>query len=317
MAIQRFVRLLGCAALAMTPTSFLAAQEASAIGAGEQAQIDRPDPEIVVNGYTEKEVRTFLWRAIESDGRLISRRSTPICIGIDNAPAALADPVRARIEANLAALNIATAGPGCKANATIVFYRDAHAFVNWLGRRDNGAAFWSLYRPQKRRLISPVRSAYAWHYLPAKAAQLRGGLVDAVGAQPGQIAVQPIGFEMGGRIAEGLTPVESSHSFAVIDTDALDGLTVEQVGDWLTMHMLVDFNPDPGDTVPADSILNLFTRSGSNPAAAAGLSRLDRAVLTQIYAQAQNFRAGAIRAGAARTAVQELKQDGYLLADTE
>lgn len=302
--------MLGCAVLAGVHTSHLAAQDT--IGAPEAQAA--ADGEIVVKGYTEKEVRDFLWRALETDGRVMTRRTDPICVGIDNAPSALAEAIKARIEANLTAFDIPLGEPGCKANAVVVFHSRAHAFVNMLEKQGSGAAFWSMYLPQKRRLIKPVRQAYAWHFLPEKARRLDASRNQpAAGRQPGEVAIQqPAGFEPGGRILSNQQPSISSHSFAVIDTDAIDGLTIEQVGDWLTMRMLVDVRPETGERVPADSILNLFTPTGSNPDAPAGLSRLDRALLTQLYGRRWDYRVGAVRASAARAAVSELKEDGYL-----
>lgn len=311
MVSRIFFRLLGCAALAAVPNGFLAAQES---GPGET---EASSTDIVVQGYTEKQVREFLWRAIETEERMVARRNDPICIGIDNAPAALADPVKARIEANLAEFAIPFGKLGCEVNTVIAFRRDAHAFVNWIDKQDTQSVFASLYLPQKRRLIKPVRAAYNWHYIPVKAAQLRGINQDASGQQPGQTEVQGIGFGIGGRIPLGRRPAEITASFAVVDTNAIDGLTIEQVGDWLTMQMLVDFRPDGINTVPADSILSLFTAKRGNPDAPPSLSRLDRTILSQIYGQRQNFLAGAVRAGVARTAVAELKAQGHLRAENE
>jgi hypothetical protein len=314
MVMRMIGRMIACAALAALPASVLVAQDSGpepqppTEGAAE-ADADSADSEILVQGYTEQEVRNFLWRSIESNGRVIARRWGPICVGIDNAPAALTEPVKARIEANLAAFKIPTGAPGCTVNSVVVFHRNAHAFVNWLDKRSDGRAFTTLYLPQKRRLIRPVRPAYAWQYNIDSTAGRGLGELPEPGALPGEMV---FGTGPGGRLLASMTPERATNSFAVIDTDALDGLTTDQVGDWLTLQMLVDFRPDHGDWLAPDTILNLFTRAGSNPDAPPEMSKLDRVLLAQIYTEARIFRPAAIRAAAARRALGELEEDGLL-----
>lgn len=293
------------AALATSPAS------AQAMPAPAPPTTDRatvPLDEIIVEGSTPKEVRSFLQRAIVATGDVVTRRTAPVCIGIDNAAPSLADPIRARILQNLGELGIETAPPGCRVNAAIVFHPDAHAFVNWLAKRGGGAAFSAMFAPEKRRLIGPVRQAYAWHHIPTEAErldiaqQVQGGLNgDAIGPPPISMDTTR------GRIMTALTPATTSHSFAVIDTDAIAGLTYDQVGDWLTMQILVETRPqdDARKAGARSSILGLFTATGHDPAAPAGLTRLDRAILRQIYGKSGNFRAGAVRLGAAREALKE------------
>lgn len=301
-------RILAGLALALAPTPALMAQER----APETPSAQGAEGEIIVEGYTEKDVRSFLRRALVTTGNVVARRSTPICIGIDNAPESLSEPIRRRILANLAALGIETAAPGCRANAVIVFHPDAHAFVNWLARKDGGTAFSAFYRPEKRRLIDPVRQAYAWHHIPAEAQRLRNSEQAPGGLGGDAIGFPPVSMDTTrGRIMTATTAAESTYSFAVIDSDAIVGLTHDQVADWLTMQMLVETRPQDGDTDASDagagasSILGLFTATGHNPAAPPELSRLDRAILAQIYGGTSNFLKGAIRQGAARRLLAE------------
>ena len=264
--------------------------------------------EIIVEGSTPKQVRAFLQRSIVATGDVVTRRTSPICIGIDNAPASLADPIRARILHNLAALSIEAAPPGCRVNAAIVFHPDAHAFVNWLAKRGGGAAFSAMFLPEKRRLIGPVRQAYAWHHIPAEAERLDVAQQVLTGLNGDSIGPPPISMDTTrGRIMTAVTPATTSHSFAVIDTDAIAGLTYDQVGDWLTMQILVETRPQDDARSPGrgSSILGLFTATGHDPAAPAELTRLDRAILQQIYGTQGNFRAEAIRVGAEREARKE------------
>lgn len=264
--------------------------------------------EIIVEGSTPKQVRTFLQRSIVATGDVVTRRTSPICIGIDNAPPSLADPIRARILQNLAELGIEAAPPGCRVNAAIVFHPDAHAFVNWLAKRGGGAAFSAMFQPEKRRLIGPVRQAYAWHHIPAEAERLDVSQQVLTGLNGDAIGPPPISMDTTrGRIMTAVTPATTSHSFAVIDRDAIAGLTYDQVGDWLTMQILVETRPQDDERTAGrgSSILGLFTATGHDPAAPAELTRLDRAILRQIYGTQGNLRAQAVRIGAASEARKE------------
>ncbi len=270
--------------------------------------------EIVVEGYTEKQVRNFLWRAVIETGNVMAKRDSAVCVGIDNAPVDLTQPLRQRIEGNLKSLDIEVGDFGCKVNAVIVFDRDAHRFVNWLADQNAGVAYASLYLPERRRLIKPVRPVYNWHVTdlgPREQFLGQGQTLTQQGASGGR-GFQGAQFDPGGRILAQFTPAETSLTFSVVDYDAIDGLTIEQLGDYLTMQMLVEFRPDMHGSVPPDSILNLFTEKGSDPDAAPEMSALDRVILSEIYGNRQNFGAGAVRASIARKSVERLEETGAL-----
>ena len=89
--------LLAGLALALAPAATLMAQDP----APETPSAEPTENEIIVEGYTEKEVRNFLWRSVIPTGRVIAKRTGPVCVGIDNVPAVLSEPLKARIEHNL------------------------------------------------------------------------------------------------------------------------------------------------------------------------------------------------------------------------
>lgn len=269
--------------------------------------------EIIVEGYTKKQIKTFLWRSLIETNGSIAKRSTPICVGIDNAPDALEKPLRKRISANLAEFGVETANPGCKINAIVAFHRDAHLLVNWIS--DNHyQAFAALHLPEKRRLINPVRAAYSWHIIPDEAA----------GRQPREFLnfdeerLKSIQSGIIGTRTEKVDAIDSTHSFSIVDLDAIDGLTIAQLGDYLTMRMLVVFETDNRDGVPADSILRLFANGGAALDAPPEMSRLDRAILSEVYSPSrQNFRHGALRQAIARASVATLDEEGLMIETSD
>ncbi len=306
-------RLLAGLALALIPAASLMAQDS----APAAPPTDEITNEIIVEGYTEKEVRNFLWRALIDTGNVLAKRKDPVCIGIDNAPGNLATPLRARIEANLDSLDIPRGEPGCTVNAVIVFDKDAHGFVNWLAKQDAGIVYASLYLPERKRLIKPVRPAYNWHFLKAGQQQRLlgpGQSLTQQGASGGR-GFQAAEFDPGGRILADTFPAETGKTFSVVDYDAIDGITIEQLGDYLTMQMLVELHPGTGSSVPADSILRLFTETGSNPEAPPEMSALDRTILSEIYGGRGNYRVGAVRTSIASAAINRLEDEGALRAE--
>ncbi|HSF11684.1 MAG TPA: hypothetical protein VLA50_01820, partial [Erythrobacter sp.] len=88
--------LLGCIALVLAPAAALMAQDIAPATAPVEETVGN---EIVVEGYTEKEVREFLWRSLTETGEVVTKRASSVCIGIDNAAEELATPIRAHIEA--------------------------------------------------------------------------------------------------------------------------------------------------------------------------------------------------------------------------
>lgn len=304
------IKCLGGLALAAVLTAPVLAQDAPSDIPGES---DVTDNEIIVEGYTEKQVRNFLWRSIVESNRIVAKRSGPICIGIDNAPDQLAQPLRARIESNLKSLEIATLPVGCRANSVIVFARNAHGFVNWLDKQNSGAAFRALYLPERRRLIDPVRPVYNWHVVVGGGRTERPDIDQSPLLLGGANANSPgPGLRTAWPTRAGEFPADSGWTFSVVDYSVIDGITIEQLGDYLTMQMLVEFRPDMYGSVPSDSILNLFTATGTDPDAAPEMSSLDRTILAEMYAPRDNFLSGAVRASVARASVDRLEQMGAL-----
>ena len=298
-----------CTSLALAAICAISSQSVAAqVDEPNQVETENVGDPIIVDGYSARQVRQFLWRSLVGDAAI--KRVQPICFGIDNAPRVLSEPLENRIAENLAEFQVELAEPDCDVNTVVVFYENAHSFVNWLS--DNHRhVFDALYNPERRRLIRPVRQAYSWHYIPNEAS--RGRSFDSFQSVGGRL--QAFSAATFNGLAAPTPATASSHSFTVIDTDAIDGLTVEQLGDYITMQILTEWRPRIADEVPRDSILRLFDDNGPNPDAAPGLSRLDRIVLTEIYSPDRaQFRAPAIRVAIARAAIDTLDDDGFLLA---
>jgi hypothetical protein len=263
-------------------------------GADSMAEApEEPGSEIIVEGQTEKQVREFLWRAIAPvSGRKVARRDEPVCFAFDNIDAGLEAALRARIAENLAAVGSDLAAPGCTPNATVAFPRSAPAFVGWL-KDKQPQVFNSLYGAELKRFVRTRRVAYTWHFLPEKADQIerqRNNSVVFIRADQNS----------GGLFGQMDTPA-ITHSFTVIEAGAIEGLTINQLADYITVQSLVMLDPEVRDEVPDSSILRLFSEKGANPAAAEEMSQVDRVMLGVLYRKGRgSFTPAAIRAEVAR-----------------
>lgn len=286
--------LVSLAAL-LAPLTVLAANDAAAEAPAE------PGSEIIVEGQTEKQVREFLWRTITPvSGRKVARRDEPVCFVFDNLDAALEAALRARIAENFAAIGSDLAAPGCKPNATVAFPQSARAFVSWL-KDEQPQVFNSLYGAELKRFVRTPRVAYTWHYLPEKADQIER-------QRNNSVAFIRADQNAGGLFGQITTPA-ISHSFTVIEAAAIDGLTINQLADYITVQSLVMLDPEMRAEVPESSILRLFNETGANPQASEEMSQVDRVLLGVLYRKGRgNFTPAAIRAEVARELAKGAEQ---------
>lgn len=301
--------LLASAALFAAPLAPALAQDNSSDAAAPNAA-DEATNEIIVEGYTERDVRQFLWRTLKETGDKIALRTEPVCVGIDNIPAEVADPIKTRINANLTDAGIAVGEEGCSVNASVVFHDQPQAFVNWMDE-NRPVAFRSMYKPEKRRLIGEQRPVYSWMFIGGEVADERSGA--GIGSQLAQQLLVPSSDGALTSRIDQFPPESISHSFTVVDRNKLDGMTTTQLGDFLTLQIMIEFEPGKTGESPSDSILNLFYVDNPELDAPEEMSRLDRAMLREIYSE-DNLRttAGAVRNDIAANLVGRLETEGLL-----
>ena len=257
--------------------------------------------EIIVEGQTERQVREFLWRTITPvSGRRVAKREEAVCLGFDNIDAELEGLLRARIAENLAAIGSALVEPGCTVNAMVAFPRSASAFVKWLqGKQPQ--VFNSLYGAELRRFLRTPRVAYTWHYLPEKADRIER-------QRNNSVAFFRVDENAGGLSGQTGTPA-ISHSFTVIEAAAIEGLTINQLADYITVQSLVMLEPDMREEIPASSILRLFDEKGANPQAPEQMSQVDRVLLGVLYRPGRaSYTPSAIRAEVARELARDRRE---------
>lgn len=301
----------------LAASTALVAVPASAQDTAADAPEFETTNEIIVEGYTEKEVRQFLWRTLKETGDKIARRTEPVCIGIDNIPANFTSEIMDRVRSNLEQADIEIGEEGCTVNASVVFHDNPQGFVNWLDE-NRPIAFRAMYKPEKRRLLREDRPVYSWVFIPGSVQGARSGagigeeltnqqlVASSDGALTSRIDQAPTvgGASRSDRI---------SHTFTVLDRKKLNGMTTTQLGDFITLQVMIEFLPGEAEEVPADSILNLFYAADPELDAPEEMSRLDRSMLGAIYSDS-NLRssAGAVRNRIASNMASRLDDEGLL-----
>lgn len=271
----------------------------------QESAPDAPENEIIVDGYSEKEVRNFLWRSLAQSGDSIARRTGPVCVGIDNIHPSISGPVSSRIKANLSQAGVEIGEAGCAVNAAVVFHHEPHQFVTSL-KESHPRAFRTMYKPEARRLTKPGRPVYSWMFIPTEYRQLATGIGEFLPLGPSFDAAQT------SRIRQE-APQGIAKSFTVVDIDKLDGMTATQLADFLTLQIMIEFRPGALETAPTDSILNLFYAGDAEFDAPAQMSSLDREMLAQLYDRRQNLlSAGALRNRIAINMISNLDKDGLI-----
>lgn len=278
--------------------------------AAQETDINAPlpetaDSEIIVEGYSEKEVRHFLWRSLNLTGDSIARRTGEICIGIDNIGQSIARELTSRIKANIAAAGVDIAEEGCTINAAIVFHREPDQFVSAM-KENFPDAFRTMYKPEARRLVKAGRPVYSWMFIPSEYRQLVSNTTDLAIQGPVFAAAATSRIRQEG-------PPGIGSSFTIVDTDKVDGMSTTQLADYLTLQVMIEFEPGALEYAPNDSILNLFYAGDPEVDAPQEMSRMDREMLSQLYNRRQKrLSPFALRHRIAANMIDTLEEDGLI-----
>ena len=278
----------------MLSASLLAIASASLGSADPQQERD-----IVVEGYRPS--RSQALRAVTDltviEESQIARFHDPVCpvvVGLVPEAAAL---VETRVRTVAAEMGVPTRTRPCEANLMVFISGDGTGLVEDMRLR-RPAWFEGLAPSEKQRLMAdqPVR---AW-----STSSLRNddGMRAAGGAQlknstpPRERSTlnrAPLGTGMyeplqkvpsiavwGGSIIQNVTRYHLDRSLIVMDADAVEGLSLRQLGDYAAMRGLAQLRPKE-NAGQFDSILSIFDRpKGTGPRE---LTSFDRRYLGELY----------------------------------
>ena len=211
--------------------------------------------------------------------RGLARWRGGVCVGVSGIRQDIAQHVADHVSRVALEYGLRPGDPGCSANVVIVFAEDGQAlgdamverrrrvFHLGVGGLDRGKAALDDFRFADR----PVRW---WHVsVPTN-------------AETGDVAIRMPGDEYPpsvrgeGRVNQGRWVRDDLNKvIIVVDGEAVDGLGLPQLADYLSMVALAQIDPE-GDTSGFSTILNLF----DDPLDSPGLTGWDRAYLDALYA---------------------------------
>lgn len=253
---------------------------------------DAPDEEftyaednvIVVTGYRREEVRKHVVRTLDRDGRQLSRREDPFCPRIVNFPGEYAARIEALIRANAQKANIELAPENCAADAFAIFVREPQEFLAGV-EKAYPSVFDSLYSPERRRLIKADTPVYSWSMEIT---------YDRYGRQLFGTPPQLQGVDIS-RLTSNVRR-DIAGTYLVMDLDLTENMTLQQLADFITIHMVLDLREKATEDAAEDSILHLFEYSDPSEAPPS-MSPMDFALIEALYAQPRNDVSAAVQNG--------------------
>ena len=278
--------------------SFLAGPAAAdpivAAATGLQASADSGET-ITVEG-TRRSVRSVLQKVIaETDSDQLARFEHPVCPRIIGLPVDWAGIVDRLVRENIARAGRETETAGCQPNAVAMFVDRPHDFVTGLYEKE--PSFFSMEPRQFERFAATRRAAYSWQVTETYGSMgqtLRtlatltyaDPLTGAVITTPLSRGVKRADDETGSRLKTGVRE-EIELSFVAIDSRRINGLTLRQLADFATMHLLLSIKPG-ASTQNSNSILALFEAGVTDGSRPLRMSDFDWGALRGFYGQRRN-----------------------------
>ena len=272
---------------ALTLSAALAAAAAIALPASAATDDDTAGQTVTVTGRT-KAVNTVLKTVLRPSGiDQLGRYEVPVCPGISGAPKGTTDTLLRLIRENAQANGVRLEPAGCKPNALALFVTTPDELVTGLKKKAPGY-FGLISGPDFKRLSSgnaPIRS---WHVIETTGRNGEAlGDFDGMNGEPGSGYAKVVKNAAATRVYEN-TRQDILLGFAVIDSRATVGKTLQQLADIISMHLFLDLGQDASKTAGRGSILSLFEPREGDEAPPPGMSSFDKGVLAGTYALERN-----------------------------
>ncbi|WP_164118259.1 hypothetical protein [Sphingorhabdus sp. Alg239-R122] len=274
--------LAGCTAFSFS-MPVLAQQERAATG---------DDGDIVIEGRrgrTRDKIKVLLEKGTTKQ---LGRFEKKICPGVLGISADMSATFVRIIRENLEKAEIELDAEDCDVNALLVFSEEPAQLISIL-HEGKHELFTGLPKREIKRLKKGGEQIYSWQVIEQRGrggeklqrvTQMNGR---PVGGKDGVLIVEDIGVS---RIYE-RTRDDMVFAVAVIDVDAIEGKTFQQVADIATLHLALDIAPEAAERAESNSILTLFNER-ENDAAPERMSDLEFATLKNLYKiKSNNYKA--------------------------
>ncbi|MGQ3041173.1 MAG: hypothetical protein ACT6TH_02600 [Brevundimonas sp.] len=244
----------------MTVLAMLAAVLALSAGGQDAAPQDPPETrldDVVVDGRTLRElVRDFTSEVVAPPvGRGPARWDQKVCVGVANLRREAAQVIVDRVSAIALEVGLEIGEPGCSPNILILASEDgkgaARALVEAAPRAFRPGYAGASRSVRQLELFQDSDAAVRWWHVSLPT--MSDTRVAAV-RLPGEAA--PYIYQDGSRLT---TRIQNDlrRAFVVVDLSKMEGITFQQLGDYVGMVAMAQIDPD-ADTRGYDTILNLF-----------------------------------------------------------
>ncbi len=184
------------------------------------------------------------------------------------------------------AADMKVAGEGCAPNVFVMVVADGKEAISTL-RKKRSRVFGSMAPHQRARIANSGGPSYAWKRIQTGSAET-GALQnsDETDILPtddqAKTEVATMNSNVKSRIKR-TTEQNMTHSFLLIEKDALVDLTTVQIADYAAMRSYIDTREDQASKAPAYSILALFDPVQSDSKRPASASEMDLVLLSSLY----------------------------------
>lgn len=266
-------------------------QEVSALAPGAIGQSDAKQPEeaIIVTAKPEPKPSEVQQQA-DAVSHTNVKYHTPlasfkdkVCPGIVGMPVSLAELMIDRIRSNAERVGIATASGTCRPNIMVIFVRNGQAVIKELDKKEP-YVFRNLENYDVKDMIRDPGPVHAWVNKIVKSRQ--GDSLQ--GDNTGDLTQTPV-LNVGQAQSHIFLAhrLDITNSVIMIDIPAIDGMSVVQIADYVSMRVFAETNPVKGDPA-ASTILTLFDKDAPHPHA---LTDFDLAFLRTVYSGADGLTA--------------------------
>jgi hypothetical protein len=243
----------------------------------------RADTTIVVTGRNPRETRRAVSAFVSqvtrgAGGDDLARFKDPVCPAAFGLKPERNAQIVERIRRVAAAAGVRVDRAGCLPNILVVIAPDKRVLIEGLERRGGSGYFGELPPSKVRALATGPGKAAAWQtYGPALSARDVELFID-----PGSDLYTNQTTEPASRLHSAAHP-QTYGAVVVIETAAIEGLSVTQVADYAAMRALGGADPQwLAGGEPTDSILGLIDAPAGSPVPLS-LTRIDLGFLRGLY----------------------------------
>lgn len=251
------------------------------------------NPDIVVTGIetSKKDIAEFIKTTIATPkgGRhegQFARFTQAVCPQVVGLSEENADQIEQRMRGIAKAADMRVAAADCAPNVYVMVVSDGKEAVSML-RKKRSRLFGDMPHHARERIANSGGPTYAWKRIQAGSAET-GALQNSDETTPlptdgpKNVEVPIMNSNVKSLIKRTITK-NMTHSFLLIEKDALVDLTTIQIADYAAMRSYIDTKNSQSSQAPRYSILALFDSPEANEKIPSSVSEMDLVLLSSLY----------------------------------